>query len=57
MEPLRNVTVQVDRWDDDKWALGAAALVLRAPFAPPLYTGADELIRERLARGTDVVAA
>lgn len=57
MEPLRNVTVQVDRWDDDKWALGAAALVLRAPFAAPLYTGADELIRERLARGTDVVAA
>ncbi len=51
MEPLRGVKVQVDRWDDDKWALGAAALVLHATFAAPLYTtGTDELIRRRLDR-------
>lgn len=53
MEPLRGVKVQVDRWDDDKWALGAAALVLRATFAAPLYTaGIDELIRRRLDPST-----
>jgi predicted NBD/HSP70 family sugar kinase len=30
--PLRDVRVEVDPWDDKKWAMGAAALVLEAPF-------------------------
>jgi predicted NBD/HSP70 family sugar kinase len=40
------LTVHVDPWDDTKWALGAAALVLRAPFTPDAGTDA---IRARLA--------
>jgi predicted NBD/HSP70 family sugar kinase len=48
-EPLREVAVEVDPWDDAKWARGAAALVLRATFAAPLYERhADDLIRARL---------
>jgi predicted NBD/HSP70 family sugar kinase len=34
-EPLRGVRVEVDPWDDAKWAVGAATLVLRASFAAP----------------------
>jgi predicted NBD/HSP70 family sugar kinase len=34
--PLRGVRVEVDPWDDTKWAVGAATLVLRASFAAPL---------------------
>jgi predicted NBD/HSP70 family sugar kinase len=30
--PLRDVKVEVDPWDDEKWAVGAAALVLRGTF-------------------------
>ena len=30
--PLRGVTVEIDPWDDAKWAVGAAALVLRPTF-------------------------
>lgn len=33
--PLREVRVEVDPWDDGKWAVGAATLVLRASFAAP----------------------
>jgi predicted NBD/HSP70 family sugar kinase len=48
-EPLRDVPVEVDPWDDAKWARGAAALVLRATFAAPLYERhADDAIRARL---------
>lgn len=48
-EPLRGVNVEVDPWDDVKWARGAAALVLRATFAAPLYErGVDDTIRARL---------
>jgi predicted NBD/HSP70 family sugar kinase len=34
--PLSDVEVEVDPWDDAKWAVGAATLVLRATFAAPL---------------------
>ncbi|MBM0229509.1 ROK family transcriptional regulator [Micromonospora sp. ATA51] len=42
------VSVHVDPWDDTKWALGAAALVLRAPFTMNAEPHADA-IRARLA--------
>ena len=49
-EPLREVTVEVDPWDDAKWARGAAALVLRATFTAPLYERPqpDDAVRARL---------
>jgi predicted NBD/HSP70 family sugar kinase len=34
------VAVEVDPWDDTKWAVGAATLVLRESFAAPLDAGA-----------------
>jgi predicted NBD/HSP70 family sugar kinase len=37
--PLRGVRVEVDPWDDARWAVGAATLVLRANFAAPLDEG------------------
>jgi predicted NBD/HSP70 family sugar kinase len=43
-----SLNVFVDPWDDTKWALGAAALVLRAPFTASDDPHADE-IRARLA--------
>lgn len=47
--PLRAVRVEVDPWDDAKWARGAAALVLRATFTAPLYERQPEdAVRERL---------
>jgi predicted NBD/HSP70 family sugar kinase len=46
------IPVFVDEWDDTAWALGAAALVLRAPFAKPLHEHpAIEAIRGRLDVG------
>jgi hypothetical protein len=46
--PLGDVPVDVDPWDDAKWARGAAALVLQAPFsAAPGQVGR---VRERLGR-------
>jgi predicted NBD/HSP70 family sugar kinase len=49
--PLRAVRVEVDPWDDAKWARGAAALVLRATFSTPLYERQPEdAVRARLAR-------
>ena len=48
-EPLRDVAVEVDPWDDAKWARGAAALILRATFAAPIYEhDVDDAIRARL---------
>jgi predicted NBD/HSP70 family sugar kinase len=48
--PLTGVPVHVDPWDDAKWARGAAALVLRATFAAPLYERQPEdAVRDRLA--------
>ena len=47
--PLAGVAVEMDPWDDAKWARGAAALVLRATFSPPLYEHqSDDAIRARL---------
>jgi predicted NBD/HSP70 family sugar kinase len=46
------IPVVVEEWDDTAWALGAAALVLRAPFATPLHEHpAIEVIRGRLDAG------
>lgn len=48
-EPLRGLPIEVDPWDDAKWARGAAALVLRATFAAPLYERQpDDAVRARL---------
>lgn len=47
--PLGDVAVEVDPWDDAKWARGAAALVLRATFAAPLYERqVEDSVRQRL---------
>lgn len=47
--PLAGVAVEIDPWDDAKWARGAAALVLRATFSPPLYEHqSDDAVRARL---------
>ena len=49
--PLRDAVVEVDPWDDAKWARGAAALVLRAMFAAPLYERHfEDAVRDRLPR-------
>jgi hypothetical protein len=46
------IPVVVEEWDDTAWALGAAALVLRAPFATPLHEHpAIDVIRGRLDAG------
>jgi predicted NBD/HSP70 family sugar kinase len=57
--PLRGSTaVHVERWDDAKWALGAAALVLQAPFATPLHDHPTiDAIRERLDAGAPATPA
>jgi predicted NBD/HSP70 family sugar kinase len=48
--PLTGISVHVDPWDDAKWARGAAALVLQATFAAPLYERQPEdAVRDRLA--------
>ncbi len=47
--PLGDVAVEIDPWDDAKWALGAAALVLRATLVTPLdEQSADHSVRARL---------
>jgi len=47
--PLRPVRVAVEPWDDVRWARGAAALVLRATFAAPLFErDAGDAVRQRL---------
>jgi predicted NBD/HSP70 family sugar kinase len=47
--PLHAVAVEVDPWDDAKWAQGAAALVLRATFSAPIYERKqDDDVRARL---------
>jgi predicted NBD/HSP70 family sugar kinase len=49
--PLRDAAVEVDPWDDAKWARGAAALVLRATFAAPLYERQfEDAVRDQLPR-------
>jgi predicted NBD/HSP70 family sugar kinase len=57
--PLGYVPVEVDPWDDAKWAVGAATLVLRASFAAPQDHGDGDSVRARLevlAAGAGVVA-
>jgi len=50
---LGRVPVEVDPWDDPKWARGAAALVLRAMFAAPLYERQiEDTVRARLSPDT-----
>lgn len=57
-QPLRAVPVEVDPWDDAKWARGAAALVLRATFSAPIYEfGPDDAVRARLGAGAEARAA
>jgi len=47
-----STAVHVEPWDDATWALGAAALVLRAPFVTPLHEHPIiALIRNRFATG------
>lgn len=57
--PLGQVQVEVDPWDDAKWAVGAATLVLRASFAARQDTDEGESVRARLelmAGSAEVVA-
>jgi len=58
--PLRGVTVEVDPWDDAKWAVGAASLVLRTTFTPLVDGTQHELAMRAWARpdsqATEVVA-
>lgn len=46
--PLGQVPVEVDPWDDAKWAVGAATLVLRASFGAPLDEHQANSVRARL---------
>jgi predicted NBD/HSP70 family sugar kinase len=46
--PLGHVPVEVDPWDDAKWAVGAATLVLRASFGAPLDHDQSDSVRARL---------
>jgi predicted NBD/HSP70 family sugar kinase len=46
--PLGRVPVEVDPWDDAKWAVGAATLVLRATFGAPVDGEKGESVRARL---------
>lgn len=57
--PLGHVQVEVDPWDDAKWAVGAATLILRASFTAPNDMRDGEAVRARLelmAAGSGVVA-
>jgi predicted NBD/HSP70 family sugar kinase len=46
--PLGQVPVEVDPWDDAKWAVGAATLVLRSTFGAPLDDDQSDSVRARL---------
>lgn len=52
----QDVEVVVDPWEDQNWARGAAALVLRSVYAPPVDVSGSEVdIRSRLhGVGTEV---
>jgi predicted NBD/HSP70 family sugar kinase len=50
MASRRSVPYVVDPWDEDKWALGAAALVIASSFDKDGATGYQgEMVRERLS--------
>lgn len=53
--PLGDVAVEVDPWDDAKWAVGAATLVLRATFTAPL-DGDSRGAPDRVELPAEVVA-
>jgi predicted NBD/HSP70 family sugar kinase len=56
--PFGNTPVEIDPWDDARWAKGAAALVLRATFVPALSRlEPDESVRVRLAQGETLARA
>jgi len=56
--PFRETPVEIDPWDDARWAEGAAALVLRATFVPALSRlEPDESVRVRLAQGETLARA
>ena len=46
--PLGHIPVEVDPWDDAKWAVGAATLVLRSTFGAPLDDDKRDSVRARL---------
>lgn len=46
--PLGPVPVEVDPWDEAKWAIGAATLVLRSTFGAPLDDDMGDSVRARL---------
>jgi predicted NBD/HSP70 family sugar kinase len=50
----RGTSVVVERWDDDRWAQGAAALVLATPFDAQGVAGEQgRLVRERLVASVE----
>ncbi len=52
MPTRRGTPYLIESWDEDKWALGAAALVLASPFDQTGATGDQgNLVRERLHAG------
>jgi predicted NBD/HSP70 family sugar kinase len=55
---LAGVVVEVDPWDDAKWAIGAASLVLRSTFAPPLAAASADSssLLPRLPHATEAIA-
>lgn len=56
MPARRGVPFVVEPWADDKWALGAAALVLATPFDSTGASGEQgRLVRARLNAGADAV--
>jgi hypothetical protein len=47
--PLRDTPLEIDPWDEVRWALGAASQVLRDPFfARTDATGAHDAVMRRL---------
>jgi len=46
-----DVVVEVEPWDDGKWAIGAASLVLRATFTAPLDGEQHDRVRARIEAG------
>jgi len=53
----RGVSVVVEQWDDDRWAQGAAALVLATPFDAQGVAGDQgRLVRERLVAAVENAA-
>ena len=46
---MRNFNIEVDPWDDEKWALGAGAIVLRASLtASPGISASRQAVKNRL---------